>query len=289
VDSVQSVTNETEVYGRAVPADGPAWLADGRNLYEEFSAAAARAGHPAAPTLQLVSEPNAYPLYDYAEEVIRFGLPGGDDLSGLMFWAYYAGLLGMERPVEAMRFGALVLPVVMAHEVAHHLRHRAGTHTGDHFVEEQVAQVIALAWVEQHPVYGTGLGELRSIAGVATRRLRRLAPVDTPLEHSYHLDAGEVLADEHLLPWRELYRAEHLAALHDRTVEEVLVERQMVSAEQLATAELELRDARRQYDDRYMQDLAEYWHFGFAWLHSYFARGGHPSFAQALERYLTPP
>lgn len=272
--------------GPPVPAEPADWHARAAELFDEYCGAVATAGFPPARSLRLVDEKNAYPSYDPARRVIRFGLPSLGTLSDRLFWGYYAALLGVDAPADAARYAATSLPLVMAHEVSHHLRHRYRTYSGDHFVEEQVAQVIAVAWVAEHPVHRRSIPELRRVAAAATRRLRRLTPQDTRWERDFHLGVGEVLADEHLIGWRELYRAERLARLHDAAVEEVLVEKGWVREEQVRAAGLEVDEARRAFDARYMRDLAEYWHFGFAWLHSYLEHGSHPSFPEALDRYL---
>lgn len=264
------------------------WFAHAHGLFDEYCEAVTAVGYPPAPSLQLVNEPNAYPAYIPTRCAIRFGLRGLAHPKDRLFWAYYAALLGADAPEDAAHFVETSLPLVIAHEVCHHLRHHYRTSSGDHFVEEQVAQVIAVAWVTEHPRYRQSLAEIRRTAAAATRRLRRITAEDTRWERDFHLDVGEVLADEHLIGWRQLYRAERLARLHDAAIEEVLVEQGLVSEEQVRTASREMEEARRAFDDRYMQDLAEYWHFGFAWLHSYLARGGHPSFPEALELYLRP-
>lgn len=271
------------------PPDTPEqWTEAARQILARVRAAATTAGFPPDPALRLVAALNACPSYDDEQVTISFGLPGDASVHDRMFWCYLAQATGQPGPDQARRFAAVSLPLAIAHETAHHLRHLYRAHTQDHFIEEQVAQVLGLSWVAHSPEYVPAVAQLRRLCRQAVARLPELTGDEAMLAHGFGLSAGELLADEHRLPWRRLHAAERFAALHQVTVDQVLRDRGWVSNEELTGADAELATARAVFDREYMRDIGEYWHVGIVWLDTYFTHFRPAPLPETMQRYLGP-
>jgi len=279
---------EIEVNGRPVPHDGEAWTVLGQAYFDEYVAAVTAAGYPPDPSLRVEPDPSPCPAYTHDRGVILFGPPGLQTVHDHFFWCYQASLMGCPGPEAAIEGAALMLPLVMAHEVNHHLRHRYGRFTDDHFVEEQAVQLVAAAWFENHPDYGAATPALRAFCTRALRHLRQVAPLPPEYEQAYHLDPAEILADRQVISWRRLHAAEHIATVHHLVVEDVLAQHGWVTDEQLREVATSREEARRHFDATYMQNLAEYWHTGFYWLATYLRHERHPDFQHAAYSELGP-
>lgn len=279
--------------GRA-PTVGPgasadAWLAATTLLIARYVERAAAAGYPAAADLRLetVDRP-CCPAYEDSRHVILVNLPGVTTVSERLFWCYYASLLGCADISEAQAACAHVLPLLVSHEVNHHLRHLSGRATADHFEEEQVCHLLALAWMREQPDLAESLPRLRTATQRALRRLRRLAPFPELYEKGEHLSLAETLADEHLISWRSLHHAERIARLHAATVDDVLSEEGLMTPELRKRAQADQEATRRAFDDEYMQDLARYWHFGTAFVVHSLVHGPYTPYEELVDSYLGP-
>lgn len=97
------------------------------------------------PGLELRQGSGMLCYYDMKERQIYLGLPNLADPVGKLHLLFLRSLLRCEDQAELMQFFRLFLPYVIAHELAHHFRHRYGLFTDNLWYEEQVANHLAVA------------------------------------------------------------------------------------------------------------------------------------------------
>ncbi len=83
--------------------------------------------------------------YDFKDRHIYLSMPDLAEPEGKLHVLLLRSLLYAESTADLMRFLRLFIPQIIAHELAHHFRHRYGLFTTDLWHEEQVANQLAVA------------------------------------------------------------------------------------------------------------------------------------------------
>jgi hypothetical protein len=262
------------------------WYALGRELFQDVIGTLARYGVRPDPRLRFVPAASPTPYYAPATMTIGFGVPDPATVKGRLYWYFVQHLVGAADLAEVQAAMEVPLPWTVAHEVVHHLRHHYRAPVESDFVEEQVANCVAIALLGEHPRYQPGLPPLRQWADRVFAQVRALSPETVPYLAGFRLDIGEVLVASQILTSATVARAHRLAAVTDAAVEDVLLRTGWVSAAQLDRARTEQAAAEQYFNGRYMASLGEYWTFGTEWLARYLERDDMPSLGEALERHI---
>jgi hypothetical protein len=271
---------------QAFPHSAEEWLAAGEAIYRDIIAALARCGVAPDPALRLVPGELANPYYEPDTCSIGIGMPDPTTIQGRLYWLFAARTWGLSSVDEAIASSYQNLPWVMAHEVAHHLRHFYGIPNQNDFVEEQVCNIIAVAFVAEHPAYRDSLNGLYQQAVHASQNLRGFSNQALPHLSSFRMNASEVLVAEGKLTPERAEDARLLAEMRQSPLEVVLKEFGLVSTEEVAAAEERRREAESYFNRQYTDHLCEYFCFGNEWLRAYLGRGHFLSLGQALETYV---
>lgn len=263
------------------------WFEAGRRVFEEFIADLGRHGVTCDPDLRLTrDDASPTPYYEPATKTIGFGMPDPSTISGRMHFVLVARVLGFDSVDAAIEALAIQIPLLVAHETTHHLRHYYGAPIDNDFVEEEVVNVVALAWLAEHPRHRATIEAVKRQAEDARARLAVLSP-DTPRYAAAHsLDLGDVLLG---LGKVDQERAEELRRLATRAGESlatVLVVAGAVSQADVDAAARAQSEAETYFNDRYMQNLVEYGFFATEWLRAYLDRSEFPSFDEALRAHI---
>ncbi len=112
-----------------------------QSFLEEFAAYDIQAD----PGLELRQGTGMLCYYDIKERQIYLAIPNLTDPAGKLHLLFLRSLLKCETTAELVHFFRLFLPHVIAHELAHHYRHRYGLFTTNLWHEEQVANQLAVA------------------------------------------------------------------------------------------------------------------------------------------------
>jgi hypothetical protein len=99
----------------------------------------------ADPGIELRKGIGLFCYYNFDDRNIYLSVPNLDDPGGKLHLLLLRSLLHAENNEEVLQFFRLFLPVLIAHELAHHLRHRYGLFSPDLWYEEQVANQLAMA------------------------------------------------------------------------------------------------------------------------------------------------
>lgn len=83
--------------------------------------------------------------YDFSDRQIYLSLPDLAVPTGKLQLLFFRQMLCADSNEELLRFLAIFIPFIVAHEMTHHLRHRAGLFGADSWHEEQIANQMAAA------------------------------------------------------------------------------------------------------------------------------------------------
>jgi HEAT repeat protein len=245
-----------------------------------------RHGVSVDPDLRFVAGSTPEVYYAPDTMTINVGVADLDQPSGRMYWLFVARLLGVRSADAAVDAFAAQLPLLVVHEIAHHLRHRYGAPITNDFIEEQVANTLAIAFLAEHPQYGGVVEALRGWAAAASPALAAMVPGSARARTGFRLELGDVLVERGLVSRARLEELRVLAEDLDRPLDDVIAAADVVSDEQVAGAEKIRMDAQDYFNRRYMADPTEYQSFHLEWYRAYLERAEFPSFAEALETHI---
>lgn len=270
----------------AVPRTPAEWFAAGEAVFRDVVEALAGFGVRLDPALRLVPGSAPTPYYEPAACRIGFGVPDPATPAGRLHWIFAARVMGLDSVDAAVATASAFLPWQMAHEVAHHLRHRYGAPIGNDFVEEQVCNEIALAFVREHPRYAHTLPHMRTLVARTTPRLAAAASDAVGHASGYRLTLGEVLVAEGRLAAPRAAELRRLARALGTTLDALLEEADLAPDVFVHTARARRDGAEAYFNRRYAASLFEYHYFGHDWLRAYLARRDVPTLAAALETHV---
>jgi HEAT repeat protein len=263
-----------------------AWFALGEAVFRHVVRALSRHGVRTHPELRFVQADAPTPYYEPATRTIQFGVADPATPKGRLYWYFFQHLVGAADLTAVQRTIDVTLPWGVAHEVAHHLRHHYHAPIDNDFIEEQVANCIAIALLREHSVYRHGLGALRDWAHHTFAGAHALSPETAAYLAGDRLEIGEVLVAQGVIPRSAWAEVRDLAEATGTAAEEMLVRLRKVSASELERARAERAEAEAYFNRRYMASLGEYWLFGAEWLTAYLEREDRLSLGEAVERYL---
>jgi hypothetical protein len=270
-----------------VTSQHDAWVATAEEAFEAALAEFARYGVTPHPDLRLVREPSTTPYYEPESMTIGIGMPDPAQISGRLLWIATARVLGVEGVDAAIEECRRQLPLLMAHELAHHLRHHYGAPIENDFLEEQVANTIGVAFVREHPRYRVDIPFLRESMARTRDVLRDVTPESVEYLGGFNVDVAEVLLAEGVLEREEVDRLRRVAASLeeplDRIIEGVVAP---AARDAIARARTAQREAEAYFNRRYTSSLFEYALFAADWLAVHLAREDTPSVARALRTHI---
>jgi hypothetical protein len=262
------------------------WFALGATIYTEVVSILTRVDVSVDPALRFERSDAPSPSYHPSTRTIQFGIPDPATPKGRLYWYFVQHLVGAPDLEAVQRAIELPLPWVIGHEVAHHLRHYHETATDNHFVEEHAANHLAVALMEEHPIYRQHLPDLQRWAVDIVARTRSLSPETGAYLAGDRLDVGEVLVAQGVLDRATWDEAARLAVATGAVPEVLLTRRTTVTPDQIARARAARAETEAYFNRRYMTSLVEYWLFGAAWLATYLVRPTRPPLKEALARFL---
>ena len=123
----------------------------GRQAVERFREEFRRYGLEIDQDLGLRRSQGMLCYYDFTDRQIHLSLPDLSAPTGKLQLLMFRQWLCADSNEELMRFLAIFIPFIVAHEITHHLRHRAGLFGADSWHEEQIANQMASA-VNKHRI-----------------------------------------------------------------------------------------------------------------------------------------
>lgn len=120
----------------------------GQKYFDHFLAEFASYGLEADPGIELRKGTGILCYYSFDDRHVYLSAPDLDDPIGRLHALLLRSMVGCSSDEELLRFFRLFIPYIIAHELAHHYRHRAGLFGDSLWHEEQVANKLAVAVVK---------------------------------------------------------------------------------------------------------------------------------------------
>lgn len=255
------------------------WLARARDLVDEARHRLTPFGIVVEPELAVVAEPTPLPGYVHATRTIGFCPPVAETGVERLRWMVYAPTMGAGSFAEAVDFFDRALPLVIFHEVGHHVRMGAGRASDSPFVEEAVCEELAVALHCADAARRDALPALRErVQAMEARLAERLGAHDL---HAFVPSAADALARTSTAIDPAALRT--LAADAGLDVDALAA---LSSPDALRSA-VDARDrAHRHLDAHYTADPAAYWYGSLAWLSAWLAAPERPTLAEVLRDHL---
>jgi len=202
--------------------------------------------------------------YDMNDGHIYMSIPDANEPVGKLHWLFLRSLLKCESQAELMQFFHIFIPYVIAHELAHHFRHKAGLFSDNRWHEEQVANQLAVA-VTKHrltPEQKAFARQMlpRAIEGLASKLEAKTVATDSYHNILYALNVsgqiGDAVADD----------LEIVQKLFAVPAEQILKGSGQISADLLDRLE-QREDIIDDINDEYASDYMRYIYYHLGWLH----------------------
>ena len=178
----------------------------GRHAFERFRAEFASYGIETDPQMELRKGAGMLCYYDFNDRHIYLSMPDLNAPTGKLQLLMFRQMLSAGSNEELMRFLAIFIPFVVAHEMTHHFRHRYALFGKDSWKEEQLANMMASA-VNKHRIPP---GEREFAVMFLQRAMKKLAEqlgigedaFDTYYDIANALQTSDHLSDEELDAFR---------------------------------------------------------------------------------------
>lgn len=242
------------------------WLSFAEEILHEVVQSYARHGALCAPTLRLVLTGSPIPAYNIQKGKIEFHLPDPTTLSGRLCWLYYQNLCGAVDFYDTQATIESYLPLIMAHEVAHHLRFHYNKLADTQWREEEIVQLMALSLIAEHPRFACLLPRLEPLTHRAIQRLAQIVQA----QPQYSPKSSHKQAKLSQTTPQNLAKA--LTA--PIPFSDILLKLGWLTPEQLTTPPTN------------PMNISHYWLAGMIWMLPYLKQRDLPSLSELIGRYL---
>jgi hypothetical protein len=232
--------------------------------FTEFLREFEQYGMRARPGIQLLRGAGMLCYYNLEDQNIYLSLPDSSTPIGRLQAVFLRSLLGCGSQQELSELFRLFIPYVVAHELAHHFRHRYGTFGASPWEEEQVANKLAIAVLKHRLTPDSKAQALRllrrAMEALAAKMEAKHIAVDSyhNVVHALNVSGQLAVAESQNLALME--------ALFDVDAGELLRGSGRLSEEQLQR--LERRDDLiGEIDRHYTSDQIRYMYYQVGWLH----------------------
>lgn len=236
----------------------------GQRHFEAFIKEFAAYGVQADPDIELRRGSGLLCYYSLEDRKIYLSVPDLSSPTGKLQALFFRSLLGCQSNEELLRFFQLLIPHVIAHELAHHFRHRYGLFNDSLWHEEQVANKLAVA-VVKHRLAPPEKQAARRFLRRAIETLSAKMEEKNIAVDSYHsvLHALNVSGQIDVPDFENI---ELLKTAFDLPAEEMLKGSGQLSDELLTRLE-HRHDLIEQIDQQYASDQIKYVYYHVGWLY----------------------
>jgi len=234
-----------------------------RDYFERFRAELQGYGLPIGPEVELRDGQGLLCYYDLNDGHIHLSLPEAGTPIGVFQAAMFRSILHCSNDAELAELVRLLLPILIAHEMGHLLRHRRGLFGKDLWYEEQVANKLASA-VAQHHLSHAQRARLaammrNTLAHLATKVGSARIATDTYLDPLEALGASGLLAPSAV---RSLELMDRLLMLSPERVLQEMPQPPPAVLDSFAQRQGTIEE----FNEDYSSGLARYIYFQFGWL-----------------------
>jgi hypothetical protein len=234
----------------------------GRMYFKAFAAEFAAYGIPPDPRMELRPGTGMLCYYDLNDGHIYLSVPDMSSPMGRLQATIMGSLLSCDTEEEFLRLLRIFIPRIVAHEMAHHLRHRHGVFGTNMWHEEQVANQLAVA-VTKHRMSPE---EKRFARDILRRALDGLSgQVDSADATMTYYNVLHALNASGKLPDSALERIEVAQRLFEMSPEDFEDSVDLTASQSRV---LERRDDMiGQINEEYAKDFIKYMYYHAGWLY----------------------
>jgi hypothetical protein len=245
-------------------SEHPDLFALGQRYFKQFIQEFASYGLEADPGIELRRGAGVLCYYSLEDRHIYLSVPDFNQPTGKFQALFLRSLLGCQTNEEMFRFLSLFIPHIIAHELAHHYRHRNGLFGDSLWQEEQVANKLAVA-VVKHRLSPEEKSFARNFLQRAIETLSAKMEEKNIAIDSYHsvLHALNVSGQVGLVDFENI---ELIQAAFGVSSEELLKGSGQLSDELLQRLE-ERDDLIDQINEQYAADQIRYIYYHVGWLY----------------------
>lgn len=265
-------------------SDADTWLSRARAIVEATRPLLDNYGLAPDPGLTVALDGHPCPGYRHDTGQILFCPPVVESGRDRLRWLFFCRVMGCADLDEAVAFYEVALPLIVCHELAHHLRYSLGVAAESSFIEEQVCDRIAVALVERMPAHAATLAPLW--ARCRPMRARLGAEYEGRAGAQFLPGLGEALVARAELDEGRLAALEALAAGSDAPLLELL--EVAVGRDAVEAARASRDEAQVMVDSRYTEDPSEYWYLSLTWVESYLGRPRAVDLQDVVRDHLQP-
>lgn len=238
----------------------------GQQAFERYRREFAEYGIEADPEMELRKGAGMLCYYDFNDRHIYLSMPDFNAPTGKLQMLMLREMLSAETNDELMRFLAIFIPFIVAHEMAHHFRHRYGLFGEDSWQEEQLANKMASA-VNKHRIPP----EEREFAVMflqrAMKKLGEQLGVGESAFDSYYdianaLQTSDHLSDEELESFR---MTQEIAPVS--TSATMMLRKSRSFSEEINLRLKKRRDLIKSFNQQYASDSARYIYYQVGWVY----------------------
>lgn len=220
------------------------------------------------PTVELRHGTGMFCYYDFLDGHIYLSLPDLTAPAGKLHLFLLRSLIGFEDDEAVFQLLTLFTPYILAHELAHHLRHRLGLFGANFWEEEQIANQLAAALTkhlfspDQKRIFQAALQKAATALGEAVG-----GPENITGSYRDWLSALRVTGEINRNDFKNL---ELLHKLFDLAPATALIDNETISPEAFAGFQ-KRADLIQTINERYGKDYLGYLGYHFGWLHLEFS------------------
>jgi hypothetical protein len=236
----------------------------GKRCFEQFTRELARYGIQVDPNMEVRRGKGVFCYYDLEQGHIYLSLPDLTSPLGRLQIMVLASTMSLAGEDELLALFELFIPHLIAHEMAHHLRHRYGLYGENKWEEEQIANQLAVA-LTKHRLSPRDRAFARELLG------RTLTALSAKLN----------LKDAATMSYHSILMAHNASGrLGDSATERAQVTQKLFSSEtkgmmkaagdlsQSMVRGLDIREQLiKEINDQYAEEFQKYIYYHAGWLH----------------------
>ncbi len=229
----------------------------GKCWFDLFTRELAEYGVPVDPKMEMRRGKGLLCFYDTTDGHIYLSVPDLTTPMGKLNLMVLRAYLCCTSDDEVLRFFGLFIPRLMAHEIAHHLRHKHGRFGSNYWEEEQLANQLAVA-LTRHRLNPSDREFARDLLKRALEGLSKKVVVKDAAALSYY-NVLEALNAEGKIGDSALEQMEAAQSLFSLTPEDVMPSLPEVAASRAGII--------AEINEQYATDYVKYLYFHCGWLY----------------------
>ncbi|MBI3168828.1 MAG: cyclic nucleotide-binding domain-containing protein [Chloroflexi bacterium] len=249
-----------------IPDSFPDLFEIGEHALERFKKEFQSYGIETDPDVTLRRGTGLLCYYDFNDRQIYLSMPDLRASTGKLQLLMLRQMMGAENNENLMRFLAVFIPFVIAHEMTHHFRHRYGLFSEDSWYEEQLANRLAAAVNKnrlspEEKAFTTSFLE-NSMKKLGEQIGLAYDAVDSYFDIAHALHSSEQIGDEEMSNFRMVQ-----GMVSETSSSTMILRRSGNLSGDLQERLKKRRDLISHFNEQYASDAARYIYYQVGWVY----------------------